>query len=488
LAPRTHFLFTQSGLSGLEKGGKVTEIKNGPKPGDGLTRRGFIKLAGCAAFGGATAIALPDIAMAAKKDRAKPVFPPENQFWESIRQEFILDPDVVYMNIGTTGAMPRRVLENYVEYNQLAASRPRTFESELGATFGLPDQRAELASQFGCNPDEICLSRNTTDGMDAILNGLEFNAGDEILLTHHEHIGALSPLNVLQDRFGVVLTEVEIPVLDVRNARQFIVPFARKISRRTKAIVFSHITYKTGTRLPAKELCRFARENGLISIVDGAHAPGMITLDFHDMGCDFYAGAGHKWQCGPGCTGILYMRNHGENLPQFWPQNCSTYTFLAQPKGNLRGQYDIAYAMQYRGQANISAQLAMVDACNMWERIGRERIEAYVCGLSAHLKKALRQKFDGLGTFFCPDKPEFASGLTSFNPFADVTDGAKLTTYVQRLQDEYGYQVRYTNFRLFQDDLDDTYAVRVSTHLFHNREQVEGLAAAMFDLYGHMRG
>ncbi|MGB8718036.1 MAG: aminotransferase class V-fold PLP-dependent enzyme, partial [Desulfobacterales bacterium] len=175
----------------------MAEIVSSALPGSGVTRRGFIKLAGCAAFGGAAAIALPDIAAAGKNDRVKPALAPEAHFWEKVRQEFILDPNVVYLNIGTTGAMPRRVLENYVEYNRLAASRPRTFESELGATFGLPDQRAQLAAQFGCNADEICLSRNTTDGMDAILNGLEFNAGDEILLTHHEHIGALSPLNVL---------------------------------------------------------------------------------------------------------------------------------------------------------------------------------------------------------------------------------------------------------------------------------------------------
>jgi 7-keto-8-aminopelargonate synthetase-like enzyme len=106
--------------------------------------------------------------------------------------------------------------------------------------------------------------------------------------------------------------------------------------------------------------------------------------------------------------------------------------------------------------------------------------------LSAYLKKALRKKFDRQGTFFCPDAPEFASGLTSFNPFDDVTDGARLTTFVQRLQDEYGYQARYTNFRIMQDDLADAYAIRISTHLFHNRRQVDGLVAAMHDLYGRM--
>ena len=410
----------------------------------------------------------------------------EDGLWNWTQNQFIIDPEVVYMNIGTTGSTPQQVLKNYHDYNILAARHPRTFEAELGAGFGLPAQREALAAQFGCNPDEICLSRNTTDGLDAIINGLEFFAGDEILITHHEHIGALSPLSVLRDRFGVIITEVEIPVLDTKNKHQFVKAFRKKITPQTKAILFSHITYKTGTRLPAKELCALAREHGLISIVDGAHGPGMIELDFHDMGCDFYAAPGHKWQCGPGSTGFLYLRNQGDNLPTYWTQNSSTYTFWVAPYGNVRGKFDIAASLQYRGQLNIPAQLALMDCCAMWEEIGRDRIEQYVCGLSSYLKQKLAARFGDAGTFFAPDIPEFTTGLTSFNPFNDITDGALIATLVNRLQEETGFQIRSTDFHLHLGDPLPTYSLRISTHLFHDKKQIDGLVDAMYAVYSTM--
>ena len=449
-----------------------------------LSRRNFIKMTGMVAAGTALGLSFPEASQAGKKPR----FNPKNgrEYWDWVKNQFIIDPEVTYMNIGTTGSMPQTVLQNYNDYNILAAQHPRTFEKELGAGFGLKDLRETLAPQFGCNVDEICLSRNTTDGLDAIIYGLEFFEGDEILYTHHEHIGGLSPLNVIKDRYGVVLTEVEIPVLDVTNKNQFVQAFADKIGPNTKAIFFSHITYKTGIRLPAKELCTLARENGLISIVDGAHAPGMIELDFHDMGCDFYAAPGHKWQCGPGSTGFLYLRNHGDNLPTFWTQNSSMYTFAVAPFGNARGIFDIAYSLQYRGQMNIPAQLALMDSCAMWEEIGRDRIEKYVCGLSSYLKQKLTDKFGGAGTFFAPDLPEFTTGLTSFNPFYTITDGDSIKELVNRLQEETGYQIRYTNFNLYVGDVHQTYALRISTHLFHNKKQIDGLVDAMYDIFMDM--
>ena len=448
-----------------------------------LSRRSFFKLSGMAAAGAALGLSLPSAAEASKW-RGGSSFRKNSDYWKGVQDQFILDPKTVYMNIGTTGSMPERVLTKYNDYNMLNASRPKTFETELGATFGLEQHRETLAVQFGCNADEICLTRNTTDGLDAIVYGLDFHKGDEILITHHEHIAALSPLNVIKDRYGVVLTEVEIPVLDVEDKRQFVEAFEKNIGRKTKAILFSHITYKTGTRLPARELCTLAKEKGLISIVDGAHGPGMIELDFHDMDCDFYAAPGHKWQCGPGGTGILYLRNDGKNLPTFWTQNSSLYTYLAQYHD--RGDYDIAYSLQYHGQLNIPAHLAMMDACAMWEEIGRDRIEKYVCGLSAYLKKRLRDKFGSTGTFFSPDLPEFTTGLTAFNPFDDITDGDLIKTMVNRMQEETGYQIRYTDFHLHAADTSYTYSLRISTHLFHNRQQIDGLVDAIYDIYVDM--
>ena len=451
-----------------------------------MDRRSFLKLAGIAAAGGAISL------NAGSQSAAKEIPPvehglPEKNFWKNVQNQFALDPEQVYMNIGTTGAMPRRVLKNYDKYNRVVARHPMGFMDELGWDFGFPGQREKLGKQFGCKSDEIALSRNTTDGLNTVLFGLPFEKGDEILLTHHEHVSALSPLNILQDRLGVILTEVEIPVLDLVNPDQVVLAFKRKISKKTKAIVFSHIPYKTGVRLPARALCNLAREHGLISIVDGAHCTGMIELDFNDIGCDFYAASGHKWQCGPGATGILYIRNHGRDLPALWPQNSCLYQFVAQPVDNDRSRIkDFSGMFELRGQENYPAFQAMLDACDLWEEIGRGRIETYVCNLSSYLKKRIKDTFGESIVLFSPDIPDFTSGLTAFNPFKDVNDQKKIEKFVDRLKDEKGYVIRFTEFNLHKGDPEPTYALRVSTHLFHDRSQIDGAVDAMYSLWKTM--
>ena len=450
---------------------------------ENIDRRNFLKLTGVAAAGGTLSLPLP-CQSATKKTLSIDHGLPDKAFWKTIQDQFVLDPKQIYMNIGTTGAMPRRVLENFDKYNHVVARNPMGFMEEMGWEFGILKQREKLGKQFGCSMDEISPSRNTTDALNTVLFGLPFEKGDEILLTHHEHASALSPLNVLQDRLGVVLTEVEIPVLDLESADQVVEAFKKKIAGRTKAIVFSHIPYKTGVRLPAKALCRLARDHGLISIVDGAHCTGMIELDFHDIGCDFYTASGHKWQCGPGATGILYIRNHGDNLPRLWPQNSCLYDMIAQPVGNDRSRIkDISGLFVLRGQENYPALQAMLDACDLWEEIGRNRIETYDCGLSSYLKKKIKATFGDSVVLFSPDIPEFTSGITSFNPFPDMSDQKKIQEFVDRLKKEAGYVIRLTEFHLHRGELKPTFALRISTHLFHDQAQVDGVVDAMHRLY-----
>jgi selenocysteine lyase/cysteine desulfurase len=449
-------------------------------------RRSFLKLAGIAAAGGVIGLNTACQSITEKVPTIDHGLS-EKRFWKTVQEQFVLDPDQVYMNIGTTGSMPRKVLENYDRYNRVVARRPMGFMDEMGWDFGFTRQREKLGKQFGCTMGEITFSRNTTDGLNTVLFGLPFEKGDEILLTHHEHISALSQLNILKDRHGVVLTEVEIPVLDLVHADQVVEAFRKKITSRTKAIVFSHIPYKTGVRLPAGAICKLARDNGLISIVDGAHCAGMIELDFQDMGCDFYAASGHKWQCGPGATGILYIRNHGEELPTLWPQNSCLYQIFAQPLDNDRSRIkDISGLFVLRGQENYPALQAMLDACDLWEEIGRDRIEAYVCELSSYLKKRIKRTFGNSALLFSPDIPEFTSGLTSFNPFKDINDGKKIEEFVDRLKKEMGYIIRFTEFHLHKGDPKPAYALRISTHLFHDQTQVDGAVDAMYRIWKTM--
>ncbi|MBN2419904.1 MAG: aminotransferase, partial [Deltaproteobacteria bacterium] len=137
-------------------------------------------------------------------------------------------------------------------------------------------------------------------------------------------------------------------------------------------------------------------------------------------------------------------------------------------------------------QENYPALQALLDACGLWEEIGRGRIEAYVCGLSSYLKKRIRETFGDFALLFSPDIPEFTTGLTAFNPFKDVNDQKKIEEFVDRLKKEMGYVIRSTEFHLHREDPKPTFALRISTHLFHDETQVDGVVDAMYRLWKTM--
>jgi selenocysteine lyase/cysteine desulfurase len=405
-------------------------------------------------------------------------------FWRQISNEFMLDPRSVYMNIGTTGSMPRRVVENYDRYNKLVATDPWHMGGEWGNwpyTSGLVER---IAPQFGAETDEIVLSRNTTDGMCTIIGSLNLQNGDEVLFTHHEHVAAESPLFVQAQRMGVILTPVEIPVFP-SSEDEYVQAFANAVTERTRLIVFSHITYKTGARLPAQRICQeVAIPNGIPTLIDGAHSIGMIDLDFHAIDCDFYAGSGHKWQCGPGATGLLYVRDNASRLQDywsdrdavFWPINSSLAEFSFM---GLQTQ------LQYIGNDNYPAKRALADVCDMWAEIGRDHIEAYVLSLSSYCKALIQDFFGQSVVIYSPGMPSLSSGITSFNPFADRADLTTLNLFRDRLREEYGYIVRTTDFEITIGGGQE-HALRISTHLFHSEQDVEGLVQAMYQLYQTM--
>lgn len=348
------------------------------------------------------------------------------------------------------------------------------------------DMIAEIAPGFGANADEIILSRNTTDGLCSIINGLHFEPGDVILTTHHEHIAATSPLNVVKHRFGVEVVEIQLPVFtgteDVSEA-DYIQAFRDAIEahHNVRLIVFSHITYKTGTALPAKAICSLAKEHQIPTLVDGAHTVGMFDLDLHDLDCDFYSGSGHKWQCGPGATGILYVRDNGNRLNEYWSDR-ENPLWLINSSLSHADYLGKQIQMQYIGNDNYPAKQALADSCKMWDEIGRDRIQDRILTLSDQCKTSLQDVLPH-AKMFSPNVEGLTSGLTTFNPFYDVTNEEILTEFRDRLREEYGYIIRTTNFKLYKDDGHDTYALRISTHLFHDERDVEGLVEAIADLY-----
>jgi isopenicillin-N epimerase len=403
-------------------------------------RREFFKLTGLtAAAAGAAGLGVPSSAFA---------------YGGIYAPSFILEDGNLYMNIGTTGSTPKDVLRGLGRNEAAIAKDPLI-------TFSTQNLRNSIAAGFGADPNEIVMSFNTTDGMSKIMAGLDLNPGDEIITTNMEHPGGTGPMNINRDRDGVVYRTINLPTGDAMTDTEVLARFNAARNGNTRAIVFSSPPFLTGTRLNEQQLCAWAAQNGLISIIDGAHAIGMINLNFHTMGVDFYAGSGHKWQCGPGQTGIAYVRNGNSAgaytrtvtiydglttntvanvtinlsgyanlgaLPRFWPTVSAAYTGAAGSVlagGNRAPTQNVAATLMSIGNPSYPALKALQECCWLWDNWGRQNIENYIVALAQYLRSRLTAIWGPrcLNSAYDANTPHWArTGLTSFNPFSPGFD------------------------------------------------------------------
>lgn len=464
-----------------------------PRSALGVSRRGFVGLLGAgAATAGVGAVAGAPLAHAATPagsglTSASLPAPSSPAYWDAVRRLFMLDKDILFMNVGTVGSPPREVLDRVDNVHREVAA------GAIAAYSNFADVREVAARGYGCDPDELVVSHNTSDGMSKIIAGLALKEGDEILTTNHEHSGGNVPMALARDRLGVVIKRVALPVGNDQRAEDYVALFQKAITSRTKVLLFSAPTYKTGTMLPIRMLAKLAQEYGLTTVVDGAHIPGMMAYDFHELGVDFLAGSAAKWQCGPGGTGILYIRNkviaaHNPNpLPEFWPVVSSGYPSEGGRPARSNGptaSYDIAADLQSVGNGSLAVMAGVREVCEVWDRIGRQRIQDHVLGLSSHLRELVVERW-GVKSLYSPkDDPRLVCALTSFAPFSDprdVFDGQKTTKLVQRLKDEYGIVIRTSDFPVIGSAKPHS-VIRVSTHLFHQKADVERVVNALWTL------
>jgi isopenicillin-N epimerase len=217
---------------------------------------------------------------------------------------FLLDPDVVYLNHGAFGSCPRPVFETYQRWQRELEREPvQLFDRRLPAE--IARVREALGGYVGAAADDLALVVNATAGMNAVLRSLRLAAGDEILTTEHEYGAIELLLAYVAERTGA--TVVRAAGIDADEIWAAATP-------RTRVLVTSHITSPTAVLLPVEELCRRAREAGVLSVVDGAHAPGQVPLSLERLGADFYAGNCHKWLCAPKGAGFLYARPERQGL------------------------------------------------------------------------------------------------------------------------------------------------------------------------------
>ncbi|MEP7290847.1 MAG: aminotransferase class V-fold PLP-dependent enzyme [Chloroflexota bacterium] len=223
-----------------------------------------------------------------------------------MRSQFLIDPGVVFLNHGSFGACPIPVFETYQRWQLELERQPVEF---LGRRVdGLLDEaRAVLAKYLNAAPENLVFVPNATSGVNVAARSLALTPGDEILTTDHEYGACSYAWQHNCERTGAKYVVRPLP-LPLTTPAAFVEHFWAGVNPRTRVIYLSHITSPTALIFPVEEICRRAREAGIITVIDGAHAPGQIPLDMEQIGADFYTGNCHKWMCTPKGTGFLYVR------------------------------------------------------------------------------------------------------------------------------------------------------------------------------------
>jgi isopenicillin-N epimerase len=239
----------------------------------------------------------------------------DESYWREVQQAFTVDRTYVNLNNGGVCPSPRVVQE--------AMKRALDFSNEAPAhtMWDLLEPqveavRRELAREFGCDQEEIAITRNASEGLETVQLGLDLERGDEVLTTTHDYPRMVNAWRQRVRRDGIVLRTVPFP-FPPRSLDELFDVFARAVTPRTKVILLCHVTNLTGQVFPVARICRMARERGIEAIVDGAHAFAHFPFKHEDLDCDYYATSLHKWLFAPHGTGFLYVRR--AKIPRVWP-------------------------------------------------------------------------------------------------------------------------------------------------------------------------
>lgn len=238
--------------------------------------------------------------------------------------------EVIYLNTGWSGPSPARVVERVRECLELESREGPTSRHILEAGRQVvAGARQAVARLLGVEAEEIALMQNTTEGINAVLNGLPFRPGDQVVTTDLEHPAIAVPCYFLGKRRRVRVRVVKL--VDAREPGTILERLEAALAPGTRLLCLSHIMYTNGLRLPLEEVQALARGRGIPVLVDGAQAAGQIPLNLRQMGCDFYALPGHKWLLGPDGTGALFIRR--DLIPQVRPAKVGYWALQQGPKG-----------------------------------------------------------------------------------------------------------------------------------------------------------
>jgi len=285
----------------------------------------------------------------------------DEDFWTAIRSGYKLKPDYINLENGYYCFQPQETLENFInhvrEVNYQGSFYMRTVQWENKKKVA-----ARLAQLAGCSPEELIITRNTTESLDMIIGGQNWQAGDEAVMAEQDYGAMLDHFTMIANRFGVVNKRINVPN-HPQSDDEIVNIYANAITPKTKLLMVCHMVNITGQILPIRKICDMAHSKGVLVLVDGAHAFAHIRYSIPDLGCDFYGTSLHKWLSVPLGAGFLYVKK--EHVPNVWP-------LIGDGNKNMG---DI-YRLNHIGTHPVHTDLAINNAIDYYLAIGPERKEA----------------------------------------------------------------------------------------------------------------
>lgn len=369
-----------------------------------------------------------------------------------LRAQFLLDPDIIFLNHGSFGACPIPVFDTYQRWQRELERQPVEFLGRRADAL-LDDARAQLGAYLNADPADLVFVPNATVGVNTIARSLALQPGDEILSTDHEYGAMDYTWDFIGGKAGACYRRHSIP-LPVSSHEDIVESLWSAVTPRTRVIFMSHITSPTALILPIAEICRRARAAGILTIIDGAHVPGQLPLDLAALDADFYTGNCHKWLCAPKGSGFLYARreHHAwlEPLIISWGWLPDS-TFVSRN--------------QWQGTRDLAAFLSVPAAIEFQQAHDWDAVRIRCHALASECRQQVADLF-GLAPI-APDSPDwFAQMITVPIPPCDAT---ALKT---RLYDDYRIEVPFVTWN-------GSHYIRVSFQGYNDEGDLEALMAAL---------
>lgn len=380
----------------------------------------------------------------------------------SLKNLFLLDPQVTFLNHGSFGACPRPVMETYQQWQHRLEWQPVQFLAN-DLTAHLAQARQTLGQLINAPAGDLVFVPNATYAVNLVARSLQLQAGDEVLATDHEYGACQFTWQFLSQKQGFRYVQQSIP-LPVRSDEEIVEQFWQGVTAHTKVIFISHITSPTALCLPIAAICARARQQGILTVVDGAHALGQLDLDMVTIGADFYTSNAHKWLCAPKGSAFLYTRPEQQPLIEplivswGWDKNRtmhlgSDYLDYLEWSGTMdpSAYLSVPAAIQFQAEHNWPAvrqqchQLVTQAITRIGELTGREAIAP----------------------------PHFYHQMAAA-PLPPISD---LPAFKARLYHDYQIEIPCTTWKNWQ-------FIRISMQGYNSQQDIDTLLAALWQLLG----